>query len=171
MRLITKRMEILLALIVVSGLIFPIASGADEFPARSITLYCGYVAGATTDLTTRGLAMGAEKILGVPIMVENKAGGGATVAATLLASKNDPRLVALVAYWWGRAPLKRQVDAGFSSFYFLVQHFDDMRKSLREEGINLDLDSPALPVARFFSDPPQGQDALGQVAAVPASCG
>jgi len=87
MRLITKRMEILLALIVVSGLIFPIASGADEFPARSITLYCGYVAGATTDLTTRGLAMGAEKILGVPIMVENKAGGASTVCAALLAGK------------------------------------------------------------------------------------
>ncbi len=60
---------------------------AQDFPAKPITLYCGYEAGATTDLTTRGLAAGAEKLLGVPVMVENKAGGGAAVAAGLVASK------------------------------------------------------------------------------------
>ena len=59
----------------------------QDFPVKPITLYCGYEAGATTDLTTRGLAAGAEKLLGVPVMVENKAGGGAAVAAGLVASK------------------------------------------------------------------------------------
>jgi tripartite-type tricarboxylate transporter receptor subunit TctC len=64
----------------------PPASG-QTYPDRPITLYCGYAAGATTDITTRALASGAEKLLGVPMVVENKAGGGATVCAGLVASK------------------------------------------------------------------------------------
>ena len=60
---------------------------ANEYPNKPITLYCAYVAGATTDLTTRALASGAEKLLKVPIMVENKPGGNSTVCASLLASK------------------------------------------------------------------------------------
>lgn len=60
---------------------------AQDFPSKPITLYCGFEAGATTDLTARALAEEAQKIIGVPVVVENKAGGGATVAATLVASK------------------------------------------------------------------------------------
>jgi tripartite-type tricarboxylate transporter receptor subunit TctC len=89
MRLRTKRIGILVGLFLVSFLSCPIRSVADEYPNRAITLYCGYVAGATTDLTTRGLAMGVEKILGVPIMVENKPGGASTVCAALLAGKKS----------------------------------------------------------------------------------
>ena len=60
---------------------------AETYPDKPITMYIGYAAGATTDLTARALAQGAEKLLGVPVVPENKAGGGATVAAGLLASK------------------------------------------------------------------------------------
>jgi tripartite-type tricarboxylate transporter receptor subunit TctC len=60
---------------------------AQDFPNKPITVYCGYAAGASTDVTARALAEGAEKLLGVPLVVENKAGGGATVAAGLVASK------------------------------------------------------------------------------------
>ena len=87
MRLPPKRVGILVSLFLVSFFSYPVSSGADEYPSKAITLYCGYVAGATTDLTTRGLAMGAEKILGVPVMVENKPGGASTVCAALLAGK------------------------------------------------------------------------------------
>jgi len=65
----------------------PGAGITQEFPIKPITIYCGYAAGASTDLTARALAEGAEKILSVPVIVENKPGGEATVAATLLASK------------------------------------------------------------------------------------
>ena len=60
---------------------------AQTFPDKPITIYCGYAAGATTDLTARALAQGVEKLLGVPVVVENKTGGAATVAAALVASK------------------------------------------------------------------------------------
>ena len=66
----------------------PFSASAQDFPNRPITLYCGYAAGASTDVTARALADGAEKLLGVPVVVESKPGGGATVAAGLVASKN-----------------------------------------------------------------------------------
>ena len=65
----------------------PIAAFGQAYPDKPISIYCGYAAGASTDVTARALAEGAEKPLGVPVVVENKAGGGATVAAALVASK------------------------------------------------------------------------------------
>jgi hypothetical protein len=71
-----------------SSLVFsPSPATGEDFPTKPITVYCGFVAGATTDLTTRGLAAGAEKLLGVPVMVENKPGGSATVCAALIGRK------------------------------------------------------------------------------------
>ncbi len=67
--------------------LFPSTTAAQGYPNKPITVYCSYVAGATTDITARALAAGAEKLLGVPVMVENKPGGNSTVCAALLASK------------------------------------------------------------------------------------
>ena len=71
-----------LIFLLLPGLIY-----AQEFPTKPITLYCGFGAGAATDITARMLASEAEKTLGVPIVVENKPGGGTTVCASLVASK------------------------------------------------------------------------------------
>jgi tripartite-type tricarboxylate transporter receptor subunit TctC len=75
------------ALVVIFGAAICSLAGAAEYPNKPITLYCAYVAGATSDLTARALAAGAEKILKVPVMVENKPGGNSTVCASLLAAK------------------------------------------------------------------------------------
>ena len=66
-----------------------LASGmaSAKYPDKPITMYVAFAAGGTTDVTARALAQGLEKILGVPIAIENKGGGGATVANGLLASK------------------------------------------------------------------------------------
>jgi len=80
-------------LLVVVGMIgallfsFPSRAPGQAYPSKPITIYCGYEAGATTDVTARALADGASKLLGVPIVVENKPGGSATLCAGLLASK------------------------------------------------------------------------------------
>jgi len=68
-------------------LFYPLPAPAQAYPDKPITVYCGYAAGATTDLTARALATGMEKLLGVPVLVENKPGGAATVCAALVASK------------------------------------------------------------------------------------
>ena len=66
---------------------FPPSASSQDYPNKAITLYVGFTAGGTTDSTARGLARGAEKLLGVPVVVENKTGGTGTVCASLLASK------------------------------------------------------------------------------------
>ena len=77
-----------LAGLIFSFLIFsPSSAPAQSYPNKPITIYCGFAPGATTDLTSRALAAGAEKILGVPFVVENKPGGDAVVAPALLATK------------------------------------------------------------------------------------
>ena len=66
---------------------FPSSAPGQVYPEKPITIYCGFEAGATTDLTARTLVNEVSKELGVPVVVENKPGGGSTVAAGLLASK------------------------------------------------------------------------------------
>ncbi len=82
-------LKLLVAIGMVGALLisFPAPAPGQAYPNKPITVYCGYAAGASTDVTARTLASGAEKILGVPVVVENKAGGSATVCAALVASK------------------------------------------------------------------------------------
>jgi len=76
----------------------PATSNAQTYPNKPITIYCGYVAGGPMDLTARELARGAEEILGAPVVVEDKPGGGSTVAASLLGSKRpDGYTLAVIA--------------------------------------------------------------------------
>jgi len=83
-------------LLMASGMI---ASGlaTAKYPDKPITMYVAFAAGGTTDITARALAQGIEKILGVPVAVENKGGGGATVANGLLASKKPDGYTLLVS--------------------------------------------------------------------------
>ena len=67
--------------------LYPFQVFGQDFPTKPITIYCGQEAGATTDLTGRALAEIAKTQLGVPVVVENKPGGGQTVAAALVATK------------------------------------------------------------------------------------
>ena len=68
-----------------------------KYPDKPITMYVAFAAGGTTDITARALAQGIEKILGVPVAIENKGGGGATVANGLLASKKPDGYTLLVS--------------------------------------------------------------------------
>ena len=56
---------------------------AVEYPTKPITMLIPYGAGGVTDLTGRALAKGAEQFLGQPIICENRAGAGGTLAPSL----------------------------------------------------------------------------------------
>lgn len=76
-------------MLVVVSLICPGLARA-EYPDRGITLLVGFVPGGSMDLSARALAKSAEKILGQPVIIENKPGGTGTVAlAALLSQKPD----------------------------------------------------------------------------------
>lgn len=62
-------------------------SGWAQYPARPITMLVGWGAGGSTDLTIRAISEAAGKILGQPIVVVNKPGGGSSVALAFL--KNE----------------------------------------------------------------------------------
>ncbi len=62
---------------------------AEKFPDRPINLIVNYGAGGSTDVAIRLLAKVAEKKLGVPIVIANKAGGGGLLGITEV-SKSKP---------------------------------------------------------------------------------
>lgn len=63
----------------------PLFAYGQTFPAKPVTVYIGFAAGATTDLSARALGQGLEKVLGVPFVMESRPGATATVAAGAVA--------------------------------------------------------------------------------------
>lgn len=61
-------------------------AGAQSFPNKPIKLVIAFPAGGPTDITMRSLADNASKILGQPVVVENKPGAGGTLPAQQLQS-------------------------------------------------------------------------------------
>lgn len=61
------------------------AAAADPYPSQPITLVNPYAAGGPADVLGRALARELEKQLGKPVIVENKAGGGAAIGANFVA--------------------------------------------------------------------------------------
>ncbi len=57
---------------------------AQAFPLKPIKLIIAFPAGGPTDITMRSLADAASKILGQPVIVENKPGAGGTLPAQAL---------------------------------------------------------------------------------------
>ena len=57
---------------------------AQSFPVRPIRLLIAFPAGGPTDITMRQLADNASRILGQPVIVENKSGAGGTLPAQAL---------------------------------------------------------------------------------------
>ena len=73
------------------------AAQAQAFPSRAITLIAPSVPGGSTDAVCRAMAESVARRLGVPVVVENKAGAGGSLGALALASaKPDGYTVALL---------------------------------------------------------------------------
>jgi len=82
------------SLLLTVGWVVPVL-GQGDFPNRPITLLCGHTAGGNTDLGLRILAESASKILGQPVVVENKPGGNSYLAfVTAMNAKPDGYTIA-----------------------------------------------------------------------------
>ena len=100
---LNKRMSLGIFLLpfFLSLFIFPLlhmqAAGQD-YPVRPINLVVPYPPGGASDLTCRTIVETMRKTLGQPVVIENKPGGGCTVAYTLVAkAKPDGYTVGYVA--------------------------------------------------------------------------
>jgi tripartite-type tricarboxylate transporter receptor subunit TctC len=63
---------------------------AQNYPSRPVTLVIPWVAGGPTDIVVRAAAESAQKHLGQPIIIENKAGGGGSVGPAQMAATAKP---------------------------------------------------------------------------------
>lgn len=81
-----------------------IAQDAENYPTKPIKIIVGFSAGGTTDAVPRLLAQPMSKILGQPIIVENRPGAGGAIAIDAVA-KADPDGYTLLAGGTGLAVL------------------------------------------------------------------
>ena len=80
------RASLLAATLAAGFAAMPAHAQADKFPQRPIRLVVGYTAGGSTDIPFRVLAENASKILGQPVIVENKPGAGGVLPAQMMQS-------------------------------------------------------------------------------------
>ncbi|MFC5521022.1 Bug family tripartite tricarboxylate transporter substrate binding protein [Polaromonas jejuensis] len=84
--LIPTAASVITAISALSGLAFlPLTAAAQAFPTKTITLVNPYAVGGPADQLARVLAKGLGEQLGQPVIVENKAGGGASIGAAFVA--------------------------------------------------------------------------------------
>jgi tripartite-type tricarboxylate transporter receptor subunit TctC len=84
---------------------------AQSFPDKRITLYVGFGPGGPTDLAFRTLAEAASRVLGQRVIVENKPGVSATLAAqTMARSKPDGYTLAHLSSNLVRMPHMMKLD-------------------------------------------------------------
>ena len=63
----------------------PAAHAQAPYPAQQIRIICAFPAGGGTDLTARLLAEQMHKILGQPVVVENKTGASGMIGTDAVA--------------------------------------------------------------------------------------
>lgn len=116
-----NRLKIALAAV---GVLVSAAAGAQEYPTKPITLIVPWPAGGSTDLTMRAMAESASKVLGQPIVVDNKAGGSGTVGPATMAvsAKPDGYTIAQMPITVFRLPLMQEVSWDPSKDFTYIVH-------------------------------------------------
>ena len=61
-------------------------SAQDKFPSKPVTILLGYPPGGSTDTTSRALAPVLERILGQPVVIQNRPGAAALVGTMQVAN-------------------------------------------------------------------------------------
>ncbi len=79
-----RRSLLCAAALAACGALAPLSTFAQAFPSKPIKLVIAFPAGGPTDITMRQLADNASKILGQPVIVDNKPGAGGTLPAQAL---------------------------------------------------------------------------------------
>ena len=74
-------MKSMLGLFLAAALALPAAAWSQAFPAKPVRIIVPYPAGGTTDLMARALQEPVQKILGQPLIIENKPGASGVIAA------------------------------------------------------------------------------------------
>jgi tripartite-type tricarboxylate transporter receptor subunit TctC len=97
---------------------------AQDYPTKPITLIVPWPAGGSTDISMRAIADSASKVLGQPIVVDNKGGGGGTVGPATMAAtaKPDGYTISQIPITVFRLPLMQQVSWDASKDFTYIVH-------------------------------------------------
>lgn len=79
----------LLCALVASPFAHTLAWAQPTWPSKPVRILVGFPGGSTPDLMARALADGLARVLGQPVVVENKPGASGNIAADLLARATD----------------------------------------------------------------------------------
>ena len=66
-----------------------LAAAQPAWPDRPVRIIVGFPGGSTPDIAARAVAAHLGTVLGQPVVVDNRAGGGGTIAADAVAKAND----------------------------------------------------------------------------------
>lgn len=69
--------------------LLPLAVRAQDFPSKPLRLVCGFPAGGSGDFVARTIADEVAKLLGQPLVIENRPGAATNIASELVA-RADP---------------------------------------------------------------------------------
>ena len=122
---VKKRIKILSILTFIFVITIQQAVMAQDFPIKPITLMIPYGAGGPTDLAARTLAEILKEILGQPIVVVNKPGGGGIIAPSILAKEKPDGYNLSVTPTIALAQIPQMRDVGFdplNDFEFIARH-------------------------------------------------
>jgi tripartite-type tricarboxylate transporter receptor subunit TctC len=88
-----------------------VSNAKAEYPERPINMIVAFTAGGSMDIAIRSISAPAEKYLGKPIIVENRGGGGGTVAVAVVANAKPDGYTLCGATTSGiiRSPLMQKV--------------------------------------------------------------
>lgn len=98
-----------------------------EWPSKPVKIIVPYSAGGAADISTRLAAQTAEKYLGQPIVIENRAGGGGVTGQSMGAkAKPDGYTLTEVSPSVIVNPLIKKVDYTADSFVYIVNMLQDI---------------------------------------------
>lgn len=117
--------KVFVVLSAIGLLFFSAALVSAEYPEKPITMYAVFSPGGSLDSSGRALCAAAEKILGQPIVVVTKSGGGGTVGMGVLANDEPDgyTLAVTTTSTVAVVPLRRKVPfKPLADFTFIFGH-------------------------------------------------
>ena len=82
-----------LGAMVASGLSLPYLARAADWPTRPLTLLVPYPPGGPSDVSVRPMIEPLSRLLGQPVVIENRAGAGGSIGAQAVAQSRDGHTV------------------------------------------------------------------------------
>lgn len=78
-------------------MLLPLICAAQEWPVKPVTLMVGFTPGGGADAVARVLGVSLGRVLGQPIVVENRPGAGSSLAASVVARSAPDGYTVLIA--------------------------------------------------------------------------